>query len=388
MKNPTSESPKPLFSIQRLAHALIILVILIYFLVVAKVILLPIVFAMLFAFMFKPLVNITERLIPIDFLAIILSFLLVLIPLLGMLFIFSIQVAEVFQGLPKIGDELKRGVDTTLNWLYAKGQETGLMDRSQINNSISELIDGAIGFIQSGLSSTPGILLSIFLTVLYTYFFLYYRKGIKNFFIAQFRVDLQEEVNDTLSKIQRVAQQYLFGLGLVMLIMGTINTAGLYLIGVERPILWGFLAAILTVIPYIGTALGGLLPFLYAAATSGTVWQPVAVLIFYSVIQGVEGNIITPKVVGDSVRVNAMTAILSLIVGGFIWSVPGIILALPLIAIFRIICEEIDWLKPFALLMSNKLHDKEGKFTNAFNNEKFRLSSIFRVPGNIFKTKK
>ncbi len=390
MKNPPAQTEvnKPYFSVQRLAYFMIIITLFTYFVITAKAILLPLTFAVLFAFMLKPLVHFFERYIKIDFLSIILSFLTVLIPVTGILLVFSIQVAEVFQGLPTIGDELKEGVDKVMSYLYIKGRETGLMDRSQINSSINDLIDGTVGFVQTGLSSTPGIVLNLFLTILYTYFFLYYRTGIKNFFIAQFRIDAQEEVTFTLQKIQSVAQKYLFGLGLVMLIMGTLNSIGLFFIGIERPILWGFLAALLTIIPYAGTIIGGLLPFLYAVATAGTVWQPIAVIIYYSVIQGIEGNLITPKVVGDSVSINPMAAVIALIVGGYLWGVAGVILALPIIAIIRIICGEVDWLKPFALLMSSQLYDKENKFSNSLNKERFRLSSVFRVRTRIFGTRK
>jgi len=101
---------------------------------------------------------------------------------------------------------------------------------------------------------------------------------------------------------------------------------------------------------------------LYALATYEHSWQPIAVIGFYAVIQFLEGNIITPKIVGDKVDINPLFAIICVIILSSIWGIAGTILALPLFGIFRIILTQFDSTKPLAALMSSTIDEKVGKF--------------------------
>jgi predicted PurR-regulated permease PerM len=164
----------------------------------------------------------------------------------------------------------------------------------------------------------------------------------------------------------------------VMLVLGVLNSAGLYFIGIKYALVWGFLGALLAIVPYVGTTIGGLLPFTYAIATTGTVWQPTAVVVLYATVQFVEGNVITPKIVGNSVKINALAAVVSLILGALLWGIPGVILAIPLLAMIRIILDHITSFKPVALLLSDDLYADSDKYLNEFNHPKYRLSSLLR----------
>ena len=100
----------------------------------------------------------------------------------------------------------------------------------------------------------------------------------KKFILIQSPKNKRENLNDILRKIQGTMQKYLYGLLGVIGILAVLNSTGLLIIGIDYAVFWGVLAAFLAVIPYIGTTLGGTLPFLYAVATSDTWWQPIAVV--------------------------------------------------------------------------------------------------------------
>jgi predicted PurR-regulated permease PerM len=87
--------------------------------------------------------------------------------------------------------------------------------------------------------------------------------------------------------------------------------------------------------------------------SSDQLWVPLAVAILFWFIQLIESNFLSPKVVGNSVNVNAFAAILSLIIGASIWGVAGMILFLPFAAMLKVICEEYESLQPLALLIGN-----------------------------------
>jgi len=177
---------------------------------------------------------------------------------------------------------------------------------------------------------------------------------------------------------QRMSYTYLKGLATVMLILGVLNSVGLLLIGIEYAFFWGFLAAFLAIIPYVGTFVGGLLPFLYALSTTDTSWQPIAVVGLFMVIQTIEGNIITPKVVGSSIHVNPLAAIMALFFGGFIWGVEGLILALPITAILRIFLVHSGRFRPFGLLLSDDVAEREMEFLGEYDQPHYRLVNFFR----------
>ena len=151
-------------------------------------------------------------------------------------------------------------------------------------------------------------------------------------------------------------------MALVVIILGVLNSIGLSFIGIEYAIFWGALAGLLSVIPYIGTLIGGALPFVFALSTAESSWQPYAVIGYYLFIQQVEGNLITPKIIGDKVDINPLFAIFSLVFFGSLWGVGGVVLALPLISIFKIILSQFDATKHISVLMSSDINNKKGIF--------------------------
>jgi predicted PurR-regulated permease PerM len=136
----------------------------------------------------------------------------------------------------------------------------------------------------------------------------------------------------------------------------------LWIIGVEYALFWGILAGFLAVIPYIGTLIGGILPFIYSLATADYSWQPGAVVVYYFIVQQIEGNIITPKIVGSDIDLNPLFSIFALIFFGSIWGIGGVILALPIMSIIRIVFDHIESTKALAMLMSSSISNHAQAF--------------------------
>lgn len=166
------------------------------------------------------------------------------------------------------------------------------------------------------------------------------------------------------NKIKKTVQSYVGGMGVVVIILTVLNTVGLYFIGIDYPLFWGALAGVLAIIPFIGTLIGGLLPLLYSISTSDYTWQPIAVATYYFAVQQLEGNFITPKVIGDKVNINPLFAIFALLFFGSFWGIAGVVLALPLISIIRIVFSYVEATKPLAILMSSNISKKSHKFSS------------------------
>ncbi|MBR9921211.1 MAG: AI-2E family transporter [Bacteroidetes bacterium] len=365
------------FSIQRFAYLLVIICLSVYILIVGQSVLAPVAFSIFFAYLIQPVSAFLERWvyrIP----AILLAFIVVLLPLLILVAIFGMQFVEVFKDMPALWTKIQEGLDTALSWLHERVPVVPESSAEWTRQNSDGMSWAPLGFIQSGITSSTTFLANTTLTFIYTFLFLLYRGSVKNFILIQFEPHQRDEMRNVLRKIKDVVQQYLNGLGLVILILFGLNSLSLWAIGINYPVFWGGLAAVLAVIPYIGSFLGGLLPFLYSLATTDTVWQPLTVAGAFIVIQALEGNIITPKVVGSAMKINPFVAIFSLIVGGSIWGVAGLILALPAIAIVKVIFSEIDYLKPVGLLLSSHLNDKESQFMSDFDDDRYRLKSFLK----------
>lgn len=364
-------------SYQKIAHFLIILVILTCIIIVGKDILFPLVMGALLSFMLRPLFNwffgIFNNRMFASFMAILVAF----VPLALSLGFFALQLHKVILELP----DIMRGLQESINELSAALTDIFNLRGRAMDDYVDEAIlwitKSPFTFLGTGILTSSSILLNFGLVIIYTFLFLLYRKAFKKLMLQQFSEDIRRGGAEMLFEVQQVAQQYFFGVLSVMLILGILNSVGLYFIGLDFPILWGFLAAALAIIPYIGTFMGGLLPFLYSFASGDGYWQPVAIMVMYAAVQTLEGNFITPKVVGRSVNLNPIAAILSLFIGEAIWGLSGMIVAIPLLAIFRIVLDHIPNWRPVALALSDDFYYKSDLFLTKYDKPRYRLINLF-----------
>lgn len=364
-------------NLHRLSSLLIILFLGVYITIIGQSILAPIAFAALFSFLLLPISRRLERIIPYIPAAIVLSMLVALLPLLGVLVLVSVQFATVIDDIPAIGRKLRSGLEEVIAFLEQYINLDTFSLEESLTSNFSQLVEAPIQLVGQSLSSGSNILISILLTVLFTFFIMLYRTSFKNFFLMQFSRSKRDEALTIMEQVERVLKEYLFGLLAVILILGVLNSLGLWLIGIKYAAFWGFLAACLAIIPYIGTTLGGTFPFVYALATTGTLWQPAAVVLLYMSIQTLEGNFITPKVVGSSISINPFAAIIFLFTGGMIWGISGLILALPFVAVLKVVMEHIAPLQPVSELLSSDVYSDAEKFLNEYDHARYRISNYF-----------
>ncbi len=310
--------------------------------------------------------------------AIGLTFLAIIVPFLSILLLCSWLFVDVYQDLPSIWGKLQDGFGTAFNWLNRQFHFTRLSGEEWMQANSKSLLEEPLNYLGSGVTSSSTFFVNTGLVFIYTFLLLLYRSAFKKFFLMQVSDDSESNAQQLLRSIQKLTQQYLYGLLIVMFLLGILNSLGLWAIGITYPAFWGFLAAFLAIIPFIGTFLGGLMTVIYAVATTSTIWQPLAVIVLFSIVQFLEGNIITPKIVGESVKVNPLAIILSLVIGGSIWGVAGLVLAVPVIATLKKIMEQVDVMKPFSLLLSSDLYQKDELFEAQFNEERFRLRDLFK----------
>ena len=377
-------------SLARVSSFVLICAILLFGIIWAKTILVPLAFAAVFALTLRPVVMQVERLIRLRWLAILIAFLAVAIPIAGAILLFSFQTVSVLDDLPTITEEFQESVNRIFVSLTNRLDiDVQLSGSEWIQERVSDSLDEPFVYVRGLLAGGAGLVGTLLLIGLYTFLLLLYRRPIYYFVLGQFGRDTRRAMEEVFADTQRMSYTYLKGLGTVMLILGVLNSCGLMLIGIDYAFFWGFLAAFLAIIPYVGTFLGGLLPFMYALSTTDTSWQPIAVVGLFMIIQTIEGNIITPKVVGSSIKVNPLAAIVALFFAGFVWGVEGLIIALPITAILRIFLVHSGRFRPFGLLLSDDLSEREHEFLGALDQPHYRLANFFKpITRHVTRAKK
>ncbi len=136
------------------------------------------------------------------------------------------------------------------------------------------------------------------------------------------------------------------------------------MLGIKHAIFFGILSGLLTIIPYIGIFIGAALPMVMALLTKDSLWYPAGVVIIFSFVQFLEGNFITPRITGSKVSINALAAIIALLIGGKILGLAGMIFAVPALGIIRIMLSYSTHLKSFVILIEDTPIEKPTEETN------------------------
>ena len=351
----------------------------IWILIEAKIIIVPILFSILLALFLNPIVDFFKRRLRRNILSIFTAYIVAVIPLVALIFFFVNQARILFSELPSSKDKLQNALVTVTDWVDLKFGLDKQTTSDWIGENFITTLDVPVNLIRESLQSTTTLAANLVLVVVITYFFLLYKTAFKNYILTQVNPRNRKSAEKLFNNLQGLTKRYLAGQGIVILILGLLIGSGLWLIGVPYPYFWGFLAGFLEIIPYVGTTIGGLLPFLYMLVLADTLWQPLAVIALYIIIQQIEGNFISPNIMGPSIKINPLFIILGLFAGGIMWGIAGMILALPILAISKELLRSFEITEPWSYLMENGLSRKSDIFLEKFDTKKHRfMDALFK----------
>ena len=347
-------------SFQKLFYALATVFALFAILILAKSILIPIGFALIMSFILFPLTKKFELWRMNKALAAFLSILTVIIIIGGGIFLFSTQLIELSKELSNFKDKIILAFADVTLYINKNVNIISNLGKNELSDKIKDLLNESTGSLVSKTFTTSTTFLAGLLgTFIFTFLILIYRHGLTQALMGFSPEDKRERVKRMFKSVQQVGQKYLSGMILLIIVIGLANSIGLWIIGIDNPFLFGFLGAVLSIVPYVGTAFGAIMPILYAFVSYDSLWPVISVAILFWAVQLISDNFLSPKIVGGSLHINALAAILSLIIGALVWGVAGMILFLPFAAMLKVICEEYEELKPIALLIGD--HDYKEK---------------------------
>src|SRR6185312_4661680 len=328
-------------------------------LIYSKDFLLPILLAGLLSILLYPLFKrLTMWKLP-TILAVFVTMLVVVIVIVGAAMIISKQISLVITDIYGSGGKINEKIAALHNYIAVHFNVDDTTISSWLSNEKDKLLSN-VGNIASGaFNTTTNFMGTLVIIIVYVFCFLLYNTAFHDFAYALMDNERHDEATTIISHIQKLVQHYLLGLLTVILIIGTCNTIGLLIIGVDHALFFAFFAAMLTIIPYIGIFIGASLPVAYVLLTRDSAWPAIGVLGTFLIVQFLESNFITPKIVGSRVSVNPFVAIVALLIGAEIWGIPGMLLSIPLTAILKLLLDLRPRTKALGYFLGSEFTDKK-----------------------------
>jgi len=329
---------------------LVVIALIIAVAILAQDIVIPLAFAGLLSIVMLPVIKRLEVKLGTTF-----SIILVLlgtVVITGLfLWLIVTQIISLVNDLPNLESKFQTFVNQTSRTLR---RDFGVSNSEQ-NKILADGMKNISTYLGNLIVSTTNVISALVQIPIYIFLFLIYRDKFGSFF-------RQLLVSDELvwkKDVERVIQGYVSGLSLVTLIIAALNSVGLMIVGIDHAIFFGILSGLLTIIPYVGIIIGALFPILMALITKDSIWYAVGVVIVFSVVQFLEGNFITPRITGSKVSINALAAIIALLVGSKILGIAGMILAIPGIGLLKILLSQSPRLRPFVVLLEDSSNGKK-----------------------------
>ncbi len=263
------------------------------------------------------------------------------------------QASRFTASLPEVADKFT----DTLNQLIVFVSGRFNLSNKEITEWITQAKDGLMGSLEVGetIASVGSVVAFFFLIPVYLFMILFYQPLIIEFLYRVFDRSHRSTVSEVINSIKSLIQHYLLGLLLQVAIISTLYSIGLLILGIKYAILIGVIGAFLNLLPYLGSIIAASIPMVIALVTKSSPWFALLVLGVYVFIQFLDNNFITPKIVGSKVKLNALASIISVVVFAALWGIPGMVLAIPLTAIAKLIFDHIEPLQPWGFLLGDNL---------------------------------
>ncbi|MBC9914717.1 AI-2E family transporter [Chitinophaga varians] len=348
----------------RLTFTLLSLILLVYIAHTASAIIIPLLFAFLISIMLLPVTYFLEkRKVPRGLAAAIAVLLFVIVVLLIMLAM-GTQMQAFIADFPQLEKKLLDTVTSLQEWIDHKFHISSNAQLSYLQKAALGTLGTATSFISQTFLSLSSLIIFVVFVLLYSFFMLFYRKLLVTFLVRLFQDKHRDTLLDVLARTRFIIKSYVGGLMIEMVVVAVLNTTVFLILGIKYAILLGVMAAIFNIIPYIGIFTALIISML-VTLTTGTPIAALQVGISLFLIHLLDSNVLLPRIVGSKVKINALVTIVGVVMGNMLWGIPGMFLAIPIIAIIKIVCESVDYMNPWAILLGDEQQEKTEKVNQA-----------------------
>ena len=309
---------------------------------VGKPLLIPLSYAVFISFILQPVCAWFEKRGWNRDVAISVSiFILLIVAALLLWFIFT-QFRNFIRDWPEIKMQLETIMAALSQFLVDKLH----LDKNVVNKWMQSLGDSLPFNSVSGLGATAmsiGVnLVMVLLIPVYVFLILHYRHLLVDSLTLVFPENKRKQVNEVIRLSIGTYYGFIKGMIVVYFVVGVLNSVGLLLLGIPHAILFGFLTAIMTIIPYVGIMVASVMPIIYAWVTFQSIWYPLGVVAVFAFVQYLEANVIFPWAVSSRLQLNTLVTLMVIITGGILWGASGMILFIPMAAILKLIADRME----------------------------------------------
>ncbi|MGB8658001.1 MAG: AI-2E family transporter [Candidatus Zixiibacteriota bacterium] len=336
---------------QNVAFPLVALAAATAFLYFASPIVIPVVIAISLAYILSPAVSLLKKLKIPHVLAVILVLIISFLIITVIGYFLFLQASSLINQLPSYWNTLMASSVKFLDVYKKVFPHAKDLDGSSLQ---PKDFSGVTKYLFRGISSTVSFLSSLVLILFLTLFLLNDQEMMKRKLIRAFGKSGDQTVSKILEQVNRQIKTFLLVKFCTSVALAIIFTLGLSIIGVNYAYIWGPLAGILNVIPYAGSVIGAIPPLIVAGIQFGRIMPLVWVLLLFVIFQNLEGNVVTPKLIGDRLNLSPFAVLVSVMFWTWLWGAIGIILAIPITAAAKVICDHVESLQPIGILLGGK----------------------------------
>ncbi len=313
--------------------------------------LLPVVLAVLLTLVFRPVVTALRRYGIPEFIGALILVLGLLGLIAGAIYYLSGPVSRWVADAPRIAEEIQakiaaiRGpVDALVQATDQMGQIAGAAE----DPGVQRVVISEPGLLSRAATGVPEVVAGIGLTLVLMLFLLgsgtmFYEKLVKVLPTLSDKKRALRIVHD----IEHEVSRYLFTVCIINAGLGAAVGIGMYFLGMPTPLLWGVVAGLLNFVPYLGALIGIVMVGAVGLVTFDTLGQAALAPLVYLICNAIEGQIVTPLVVGRRLELNEVAIFIAVAFWGWLWGLVGALVAVPFLVLFKVLADHVDGLKPY-----------------------------------------
>lgn len=335
----------------RLACVLVSLIAIVFISIIGKSVLVPLVIGFLVSMLLLPLSNFQEKKLKFPrIVSSLVSPILFTLAVIAVIYFIGTQMAQFTEDLPEFQQQIEQLFHEAQVFVYDK---FGVSEQEQIRyieKNAEEVLKRGSGVLGTAVTSVTSMLGSSMFVFLAIFFFLLYRSHLVKFLIWCFPPKDQTKVKEVIVEIQSIIKQYIFGLLIQVIAVSSLMFIAYSIIGIKYALLFAVLCGVLNLIPYIGIFTATVFAAIVTLATGEPI-QALWVIVAVVVVNSIDGNIITPKIIGSKVALNSFVVLFGIVIAESIWGIAGMFLAIPVLAILKIIFDNVEGLRPYGFVL-------------------------------------
>lgn len=290
-------------------------------------------------------------------LAITAGLLIVVLLFVLLIWLMILQIDAFSKDLPELQTKLTPAFEQLQKWVATNFHIAATAQNEWWEENTANLSSSTGSMLRNIFTTLLNSIFILFLVPVFSALFLYNREDFVRFLQALTGRSHQDSLREILNDSIHTYFNFIKGMIMVYIIVGALNSAGLLALGIRHAILFGFLTAIMTIIPYIGIFVSALLPITVAWITKDSILYPLGVIAVFAFVQYLEANVIFPKVVGSQLNVSTWATLVAILAGGILWGVSGMILFIPFTGILKIISSYLPGWQSIHILLSRHAAD-------------------------------